>query len=114
MKLEFKSRKIKKLCENPKEAQKEYGSQIGCKLTLRVNELRAATSLLDISKLSRVNGFHSLHGDREGEYAVDLVHPFRLVFRSIIDDDNNTGDLSSIDIIRIEEVVNYHGKNKRK
>lgn len=114
MKLEFKSNKIKKQCEDPKEAQKTYGPQIGFKLTLRVNELRAAVSLLDISKLSNVNGFHTLDGDRDGEYAITLVHPHRLVFKPLFPDGQKTEDLSAICIVRIEEVIDYHGKNKRK
>ncbi|TYO96918.1 hypothetical protein [Desulfallas thermosapovorans] len=47
------------------------------------------------------------------EYAVDLVHPFRLVFKPILRDGVDIYDLESIDIIRIEEVTDYHGKQKR-
>jgi proteic killer suppression protein len=46
--VEYKTNKIKKQCENPRIAQKDYGSNIGYKLTQRVEELLAATSLLDI------------------------------------------------------------------
>lgn len=114
MDLEFKSKKIKKQCEEPREAQKVYGSQIGFKLTLRVNELRAATNLLDISKASKVNGFHQLDGDRDGEFAVTLVHPHRLVFKPILTKEEQIENLSEIKVLRIEEVIDYHGKTKRK
>lgn len=113
MNLEFKTTKLKKQCENPSEAQKIYGPQIGLKLTLRVNEFRASTSLLDVSK-NKANGFHALEGERKGEYAVTLVHPFRLVFSADFDESKGSASLSSINVVRIEEVIDYHGKNKRK
>ncbi len=114
MELEYKTKKIKKQCENPKEAQKEYGTKIGDKLTQRVGELISATSLLDISNIP-VARLHKLKGKRADEYAVDLVHPHRLVFKPILTGEDNEGDkLESIKIIRIEEVTDYHGKQKRK
>lgn len=115
MKLEFKSKKLKKLCEDPKIAQIELGPQIGIKLTLRVNEFRAAKNLNDIAKNSAVNGFHPLSGDRKNEFAVTLKEPHRLVF-SINNEETNLEDLTynDIEFIKIEEVIDYHGKNKRK
>lgn len=115
MNLEFKSKKLKKLCEDPKAAQKELGPQIGIKLTLRVNEFRAAKNLNDIVKNSAVNGFHSLNGDRKEEFAVTLKHPHRLVF-SIKSGETNLEDITynDIEFIKVEEVTDYHGKNKRK
>jgi toxin HigB-1 len=113
MKLEFKSNKIKKQCEDPKEAQKIFGQQIGIKLTLRVNELRAAKNLDDIRK-NKANGFHPLEGDREGEYTVTIVHPFRLVFKPVFDSQSKELSFSEMSIVKIEEVIDYHGKNKRK
>ena len=51
MELAYKSRKLRKQCERPQEAQKEYGKQIGNKLTQRVGELKAAKSLEDIEHI---------------------------------------------------------------
>lgn len=42
---------------------------------------------------------HALHVDRDGEYAVDLVHPYRLVFEKHGED---------IQIAYIKEIVDYH------
>ena len=116
MKLEFKTNKLKKHCENPPEAQKKYGKQIGIKLTQRVNELKAASNLNDIAKMSAINGFHELGGDRKEEFAVTLIHPHRLVFTAKIDDESNLENITYNDmkVLRIEEVIDYHGKNKRK
>lgn len=113
MELHFKSNKIKKQCEDPRKAQKEYGVRIGNMLTQRVGELSAATSLLDIKYIPAAR-LHKLEGTRADEYAVDLVHPFRLVFTPILEEDVDINKLESINIVRIEEVTDYHGKQKRK
>jgi proteic killer suppression protein len=109
--LEYKSKKIREHCENPQVAQKIYGAKIGTRLTQRVAELSAATSLQDI-KLIPSARLHRLSGKRADEYAVDLVHPFRLVFKPILQDGADINELVSINIVRINEVIDYHGKQK--
>ena len=42
---------------------------------------------------------HPLKGNRQGQYAMDLVHPYRLVFEK-------TGDI--IQIANVMEIVDYH------
>lgn len=115
MVLEFKTKKLKKQCEDPKLAQKDFGSVIGNKLTLRINEFRAAVSLADIEKNRVVNGFHPLNGDRGDEFAVTLKHPHRLIFK-INSEQSKEKEISYSDIefIKIEEVIDYHGKNNTK
>ncbi|SHD76258.1 hypothetical protein [Schnuerera ultunensis] len=83
MKVEYRTKKLKKQCEDPKVAQKDYGSNIGNKLTQRVGELIAATSLLDIKHIPSA-GLHRLKGTRADEYAVNLAHPYRLSFYAYI------------------------------
>jgi proteic killer suppression protein len=83
MELRFRSKKIKKQCENPQKAQKDFGPRMGSVLTQRVSELAAATNLLDIKHIPAAR-LHRLKGNRADEYAVDLVHPFRLVFKPIL------------------------------
>ncbi|WPX08244.1 type II toxin-antitoxin system RelE/ParE family toxin [Anaerocellum danielii] len=115
MEVRYKTKKLQKICENYKLAQKEFGQDIAKKLFQRLNELKAAKSLYDISCLP-ATGFHKLEGSRKGQYAVYLVHPFRLVFTSISPSENQTQndiDLTKIIIIQIEEVIDYHGKEKR-
>jgi len=109
MELRFKNSKIKKQCEDPKRAQRDFGLRMGTVLTQRVAELWAATCLLDIKSISAAR-LHRLKGDRKYQYAVDLVNPYRLVFEPLLQDGVEIWDLDRIDIIRIEQVVNYHGK----
>lgn len=40
-----------------------------------------------------------LKGDRKGQYAMDLIHPYRLVFEKIGND---------IQVANIMEIVDYH------
>lgn len=111
MDIEFKNKKIKKRCEDPREAQKEYGKIIGNKLTQRVEELRAADNLEVIRNIASMN-LHKLKGRRSDEYAIDLVHPFRLIISPILDGETII-ELKLIEVIKIEEVIDYHGKEKR-
>jgi proteic killer suppression protein len=113
MNIDYKSRKLRKICEDPSNAQKEYGKQIGNKITQRVGELIAADCLDDISKIPAAE-LHSLEGTRSNQFAVTLVQPFRLVFSAVSEDKVSITSLKEIKIIRIEEVVNYHGKQKKK
>lgn len=108
----YKSNKMRKRCEDPKVAQKDYGPNIGNKLTQRVAELIAATSLLDIKNNPSAR-LHRLKGDRSTEYAVDLIHPFRLILKPMDIEDGDLNKLNTINIVRIEEVEDYHGKQKR-
>jgi proteic killer suppression protein len=112
MEIEYKTKKLKKQCENPKVAQKDYGASIGNKLTQRIEEFIAAISLLDIKRIPSAR-LHKLKGTRADEYVVDLIGSYRLVFVPILQEGEDINELESINIVRIEEVTDYHGKQKR-
>jgi proteic killer suppression protein len=112
MNIEYKSSKIRIVCEDPQKAQKEYGKQIANKLTQRVGEIKAADNLHTISLIPAAE-LHILQGKRQNQYAVTLVHPFRLVFSTIVKKGVDITNLKEIEIVKIEEVVDYHGKKKR-
>ena len=66
---------------------------------LRIDQLMAADPVDQMVKFS-IGRCHPLHGDREGQYALDLVHPHRLIFIRVNDE---------IKIVRIVEIVDdYH------
>jgi proteic killer suppression protein len=107
--IEFKTKKLKNQCENHLIANKDFGVNIGKKLIQRINELQAATSLLDIKSIHSAR-LHKLKGNRKNEFALDLFAQYRLIF-SIQDNINlDEEKLENITIIRIEEVVDYHGE----
>lgn len=48
---------------------------------------------------SHIGRCHQLRADRKGQFAVDLVNPFRLVFEKIGEE---------IQIVKVLEIVDYH------
>lgn len=47
----------------------------------------------------RIGRCHPLKGNRKNQYAVDLVHPYRLIFEK---------KESEIQIVNITEITDYH------
>lgn len=77
----------------------------------RMVVLNAAPSLKDVSH-QRPERRHELTGSRSGEFAVDLEHPYRLVFRPAMDPVPKLEDgginLASVTAIEILSVEDYH------
>jgi hypothetical protein len=96
----YKSRKLEKICEDKKVSVKSYGIDMANKIKLRINEIRASDSVEEMIQY-QIGRCHALVGDRFGEYAVDLVQPFRLIF---IKDD----DTKQIKVVKIMEIIDYH------
>lgn len=73
--------------------------------------LRAAPTLQHVSHLPPVRR-HELTGDRSGTFAVDLKHPYRLIFAPNHDpiprQEDGGIDLEKITAIIILEVEDYH------
>ncbi len=113
MEIEYKTGKLRKACTEFAKGQREWGLPCAKKVYQRLNELRAAENLLDISQLPGT-GFHSLHHDRNGQFAVSLTGNLRLVFKPL---DNPVPllpdggvDLEKVSGTLIVEVVDYHGR----
>lgn len=68
------------------------------KLDLRIDQIKAADSI-EMMLNHKIGRCHKLKGKKQNQYAVDLVHPFRLVFEIIN---------SEIQIACINEIVDYH------
>ncbi len=104
MNIEFKNNKMKELCENYKLLVRKYGDQQAKKIVIRINELIAAENLFDISKLPQTK-LHSLSGNLQDHYAVDLKQPFRLLLFPLNGDKT---DLKTITSIKLIDIVDYH------
>lgn len=65
---------------------------------LRIDQLNAAETVEEMINFS-IGRCHQLNGNREGQYALDLVHPYRLIFVKIDD---------QIQIVKIIEIVDYN------
>lgn len=96
--IEYKNKSIEKVCTNAQEATKRHGARMAEKIHQRIDEISAADTVEDMIRF-RIGRCHPLTENRSGEYAVDLVHPYRLVF-------TKKGD--KVQIAIIQEIVDYH------
>ena len=69
-------------------------------------------STLSAVPATRPECLHMLSGDRRGQYAIDLVHPFRLIFEPNHNPVPIRGDggvdTDQVTSVTILEVVDYH------
>ena len=98
MQVIYRSRKLEKVCTRRDEAAKRYGEEMAEKLQMRIAELEAVDSIETMVQC-RIGRCHQLLGQRQNQYAVDLAHPFRLIFEQV-DAEEET--------VKIVEVVDYH------
>lgn len=98
MRITYRSRKIEKVCTIASEAEKEYGAEMASKIHQRIDEIGAADTVEEMVQF-RIGRCHLLKGNRKGQYAVDLIHPYRLVFEK---------NGNEIQIAHVMEIVDYH------
>ena len=98
MDIRYKNNKIRKVCTDINVAQKKYNLKMTVKLYERLQQISRATSIETLIFL-RLGRCHPLYGVRLGQYAMDLIHPYRLIFTQY----GNT-----VDIVEIQEIVDYH------
>ncbi|MBE6010464.1 MAG: plasmid maintenance system killer protein [Lachnospiraceae bacterium] len=94
----YKNKKIEKVCTNAKTAERMYGHEMAGKIDQRIGEIGAADTV-EMMIQFRIGRCHPLTQNRKGQYAVDLVHPYRLVFEK---------KGNEIQIANILEIVDYH------
>ncbi|MFA6541373.1 MAG: type II toxin-antitoxin system RelE/ParE family toxin [Bacteroidota bacterium] len=111
MEISFANRKLEKIFSDHKSLLREYGTIRAKLIKKRLAEFMAAETLSMLSTLPQVR-CHELIGNRKGTLAVDLDHPYRLIFKPTDDPlpvKNDGGlDWNSVKSIKILEVVNYH------
>jgi plasmid maintenance system killer protein len=87
-------KKLKRSLENDKERQKRFGHEMAKKIQLRMGVLTAAESLGDFwPPFSPPERCHELKADLDGYYSMDLVHPYRLLFKALDKQSKTTGQL---------------------
>lgn len=93
------------------ELLREYGKDNATAIKKRMAILNAAPTLENVPS-EKPTRRHPLKGDRKGEFAVDLCHPFRLVFEPDHDPiplkKDGGIDLSEITAVIILRVEDYH------
>lgn len=112
MRIQFRSRKLQKLCNSLQLSTRKWGSKNGRLVQQRLQEIEAATNLAELCSLPGPR-CHQLTGDRDEQFAVDLKHPDRLVFEvadNPVPRKRDGGiDLASVTSVEVVEVVDYHG-----
>ncbi len=104
MEIYFKNKKTEKVFNNFRTLSQKHGYKQAKKAIQRINEFEAAESLNDINVLQAPR-LHSLSGKQKGFWAVDLIHPFRLIIEPL---DANTENLRTVTKVKIIEIIDYH------
>ena len=98
MEVEYRSKRIEKICTVASYAEKKYGWEMAEKIQFRVDQIASANTVEEMIKF-KVGRCHELKGNRKNQYAVDLIGGSRLVFIK---------KGSQIQIAEITEIVDYH------
>ena len=90
----------------------EWGDRRGELIRRRLDEFDAATELEMIRKLPGA-GCHELTGNLKGKLAVNLDHPYRLIFEPANDPvpkkPDGGLDWTKVTAITVLEILDYHG-----
>ena len=111
MEISFRTRKLQKEFSSGTTLKRKYGDRMALTIMARIGVLKNA-GLLQRVPASPPERRHQLKGRRDEQFAVDLVHPYRLVFEpdhSKLPRNEDGGiDLERVTAIRILEVVDFH------
>lgn len=98
MNIIYKNNKIMKVCTDAKISDRIYGKVMSEKIQMRIDEITAADNVEELI-MYHIGRCHQLSNNRKGQYAMDLVHPHRLVFEK---------HGNEIQVANIIEIVDYH------
>jgi proteic killer suppression protein len=108
LKINFKDKNVRELCEKQSVAVKKLGPLCAKKLRSRLDDLDAAAQVSDLI----AGNPHPLKGDRLGQFSLDLAGGFRLVFKSANDPiprrEDGGIDWTQVTIVCIEFIGDYH------
>ena len=111
MEITFRTKKLKKTFDSERELKKTYGDRMARTIQKRLTILKNARSLSLVPTLPP-DRLHLLTGNRSGQYAVDIVHPYRLILEPNHDPvplkEDGGIDKDGVTKITILEVVDYH------
>ena len=111
MEIGFRTRRLSRIFSSDRELRREYGADMARVIATRLVALGSAANLSQIPTTPPERR-HILSGQRQGQYAVDLVHPHRLIFEPgnypIPRRADGGIDTDQVTAIVIIEVVDYH------
>jgi toxin HigB-1 len=110
LQISFSKRSLQKTCEEHRLLRKAHGAGCAKKISTRLADLAAASSLEDFRTLP--GGCHELDGDRAGQLALKLPDGKRLIIRPSLDPapqkDDGGLDWTAVDAIDVVEIIDYH------
>ena len=108
MEISFATRRLEKTFNTERELTRRFGDRMARTMMVRMVVLRNAAILSDVP-VTRPGRRHQLTQDRDELFAVDLVHPQRLVFEPnhnpIPREDDGWIDTDRVTAITIIEVI---------
>ena len=111
MDIAFRTRRLRRTFNSQRELNRAYGNRMARTIMMRLAVLKNSHAL-SLVPTSRPDRLHQLSGNRSGQFAVDLVHPFRLIFAPNHDPtplkEDGGIDRDRVTAITIMEVVDYH------
>ena len=106
----FLDESFRRTVNSEKRLRRKFPERRGKLIRRRLDDLRAAVTLEDMRSLP--GRCHELKYDRTGQLAVDLDHPYRLIFEPannpIPRHAGGNLDWTRVTVIRIIEVGDYH------
>ena len=111
MEITFRTQKLARTFNSERYLKRAYGDRTARAVMRRLEVLKNARTLALVPTFPP-DRLHLLIGKRSGQYAVDLVHPYRLVFKPDHDPvplkEDGGIDKDGVTKIAILEVVDYH------
>ena len=111
MDISFGTRRLQKIFTKPGGLRRAYGTRNERAIKARLIVLDKAPNLSRVPTIPPERR-HQLKGDRKEQFAVDLVHPYRLIFEAdhepVPRKDDGGIDVEQVTAITILEVSDYH------
>lgn len=111
MDIAFRTSKIARTLNSVRLLQRVYGPRMAKVIMIRLATLKAAKTLEQVPT-TPPDRRHQLRGDRDEQYAVNLVYPYRLIFEPDHDPiprkEDGGIDAKKVSAITIIEVIDYH------
>ncbi len=111
MDITFRTSKTARTFNSARLLQRVYGPRMAKVIMIRLATLKAAETLEQVPT-TPPDRRHQLRGDRDEQYAVNLVYPYRLIFEPnhnpIPRKEDGGIDAKKVSAITIIEVIDYH------
>ncbi len=111
MEVSFRTKKLQKQCNKRKKCIRTFGQRCAEKIRARLDELTDSPNLKTMEHFPQAR-FHPLKGDRNGQYALDVKHPKRLIIKPnhnpLPELPDGGIDLEKVTKVVVIEIEDYH------